>query len=360
MKYSVYDYQFHFGMLFLIGNFIFFVCGKKKEQGQNIIYSLIVDKSFITQEDKELIQIIMPFGNGQIYKFRFNSQIKKNEFLLNIGYSNKFFDTYKLQREIGRGKFGVVWEGVKGRKMYAIKVFNKRGRFKLCRREVYINSFLMKHKHKQIVDIEEIYETGDTVYIVMEYIKDGDINENNIHAILEQYKYPLKASEKLLTQVINVIDYLHKYGIVHRDLKLDNILVTDISTLEIKLMDFGLATVINSDETIYEKCGTIIYAAPEIFNKTKYNRNIDLWNIGIIAYFLHFKQFPITKFKLKDINMALNKLIGVVDGISLNDLKENFLLQVIKSCLIKSQMLRKKCSVLLENYAQYINNKKNN
>ena len=193
----------------------------------------------------------------------------------------------------------------------------------------------------------------------MEYIDNGAVNENNIHNILENCKHPQMSSENFLAQIIDGVSFLHQHGIVHRDLKLDNILIKDVSTLQIKLMDFGLATVINIDETIYEKCGTMVYTAPEILNKNKYNKNIDLWSIGIIAFYLHYRQFPITKFKYKDINSALLELKEMIVGINAVDIKENFLLYIISSCLIKSHMLRKSCQALLKYYNEYINNKTN-
>lgn len=359
LKYSVYDSQFHFGMLFLIGQFVFFVCGKQKDKGQNKLYSLLIDKTFIKNDEKDLVQIILPFGEGQLYTFRFNSHQKANEFLLNIGFNNHFLETYSLTKEIGSGKFGAVWQGIKNNKQYAIKVLHKRGRYKLTLREVYINNFLINHKHKNIINVEEIYENADNVYIVMEYIDDGVVNENNIHNILEKCIHPKMSSENILAQIIDGVGFLHEHGIVHRDLKLDNILIKDISTLQIKLTDFGLATVINIDETISEKCGTMFYTAPEILNKNKYNRNIDLWSIGVISFYLHYRQFPITKFKYKDINSALIELKEIIVGINAVDIKENFLLHVISSCLIKSHMLRKSCQALLKYYNEYINNKTN-
>ena len=81
------------------------------------------------------------------------------------------------------------------------------------------------------------------------------------------------------------LQYLHKYGIVHRDLKLENVMMTDTSNFSNpKLVDFGLAKMIGPNEKAEEPFGTLGYVAPEILEKKPYSFQCDLWSLGCIVY----------------------------------------------------------------------------
>ena len=81
------------------------------------------------------------------------------------------------------------------------------------------------------------------------------------------------------------IKYLHSYGIVHRDLKLENIMMTDGSEeASAKIVDFGLAKIIGPTETALEPFGTLGYVAPEVLKKDPYSFSCDLWSFGCIIY----------------------------------------------------------------------------
>ncbi len=81
--------------------------------------------------------------------------------------------------------------------------------------------------------------------------------------------------------------YLHSYGIVHRDLKLENIMMTDNSEQSVpKLVDFGLSKFMGPLETSNDPFGTVGYAAPEILKKLPYGKSVDIWSLGVIIYVL--------------------------------------------------------------------------
>lgn len=83
------------------------------------------------------------------------------------------------------------------------------------------------------------------------------------------------------------IEYLHKYGIVHRDLKLENIMMTDSTEGAYpKLVDFGLAKMMAPNQKANEPFGTVGYVAPEVLKRTSYSFSIDLWSFGVIIYVL--------------------------------------------------------------------------
>lgn len=89
------------------------------------------------------------------------------------------------------------------------------------------------------------------------------------------------------------LQYLHSYGIVHRDLKLENIMMTDATNKAVpKLVDFGLAKMIGPNEKAEEPFGTLGYVAPEILSKQPYSLSCDLWSLGCIMYALLCSSLP--------------------------------------------------------------------
>jgi len=94
-------------------------------------------------------------------------------------------------------------------------------------------------------------------------------------------------------QMGSAIKYLHSYGIAHRDLKLENIMMVDTSdTPKIKLADFGLSKMIGPNETTNDPFGTLSYVAPEVLLQKQYSKNVDIWSMGIIIYVLMSGMLP--------------------------------------------------------------------
>lgn len=196
---------------------------------------------------------------------------------------------------MGQGSFGVVIEATHREtgKKWAIKKVNREkagsSGVKLLEREV---SILKIVNHDHIIHLEEVFETPKRVYLVMELCEGGELRE-----ILQRRK---RLSESETRHVIHslafAIAYLHKKDIVHRDLKLENILVQsgdvadgEAMTLNIKVTDFGLAVQkggVGSENMLQATCGTPIYMAPEVINAHDYSQQCDIWSIGVIVYML--------------------------------------------------------------------------
>ena len=112
----------------------------------------------------------------------------------------------------------------------------------------------------------------------------------------------------MIKQIGESITFLHSYGIVHRDLKLENILI-DLTTtpIQTKIIDFGLSKVVAFNETMNEKCGTLLYLPPEIIQNEGYTHKIDIWDFGIIALsILNFGTHPFSS--ESDIELLLEKI----------------------------------------------------
>ncbi len=198
---------------------------------------------------------------------------------------------YIIIRKIGQGGFGKVY--------YAKdKVFQKEVAIKKILKDknnennVYnlriLNeiNILKKQCHPSIIKIYEVFNNTDEYYIVNEYCKFGDL--------VGQLKNGLDEMQisNILFQILSGISYLHFHGIIHRDLKLENIGIIDKNTIKIKLFDFGLSKIIGNYEKTNESYGSFFYCPPEVLNNQSYDFKVDIWPFGIIIYYLLFHKFP--------------------------------------------------------------------
>lgn len=98
-------------------------------------------------------------------------------------------------------------------------------------------------------------------------------------------------AKNLFKQVVDGIDYLHRKNIVHRDIKLENLMLT--SENKVKIIDFGFSVKIPKDKTLGVFCGTPSYMAPELASKRDYYGHLaDIWALGILLYVLLVGAFP--------------------------------------------------------------------
>jgi len=143
--------------------------------------------------------------------------------------------------------------------------------------------------HENVVKLWEVQETERTVYLVMEYVESKTLQE-----ILKKPDFRASYSDtQILTfvhSILNVISYLASKGIMHRDLKPDNILVEKGG--KIKIIDLGLATYVDLPKHIFKRCGTPGYIAPEVFlsdpqdQYASYDEKCDIFSVGCILFFL--------------------------------------------------------------------------
>ena len=239
-------------------------------------------------EGKKYYSIVILYKNEKSYYFDnekdFNIWFEK----LNLAIQNKsLFDKYEVKQKIGKGKFGLVKCGInkETKKPVAIKIMAKKNMDKSDLELAKVEIDILKiGQHPNIIKLYDIYENENYIYIIMEYCSGGDLL-----SYFEYHEYELPETKvcEIIHKLSMAIYYLHSYGIVHRDLKPENILMTDLSMqADIRLLDFGLSKIVGNDEKCTEPYGTLSFVAPEVLQGKPYDKSVDLWSIGIIAFLL--------------------------------------------------------------------------
>jgi len=239
-------------------------------------------------EGKKYYSIVILYKNEKSYYFDnekdFNIWYEK----LNLAIQNKsLFDKYEVKQKIGKGKFGLVKCGInkETKKPVAIKIMAKKNMDKSDLELAKVEIDILKiGQHPNIIKLYDIYENENYIYIIMEYCSGGDLL-----SYFEYHEYELPETKvcEIIHKLSMAIYYLHSYGIVHRDLKPENILMTDLSMqADIRLLDFGLSKIVGNDEKCTEPYGTLSFVAPEVLQGKPYDKSVDLWSIGIIAFLL--------------------------------------------------------------------------
>ena len=270
------------------------------------------------------------------------SKYIKDYYKQNLCYPNTDLSFYKYGRVIGRGAFGKVNIGLNiltGR-IVAIKSFNKKNLInESAKNKILYETNLMRGLcHPSVTKILETFECENYMLIIMEYISGGNLQ----NFVKKRRKLCEKTAKILFRQIIQGIRYIHSRGIVHRDIKLENILL-DLNNI-IKICDFGVGKLIKPNTILKDQCGTPIYMAPEILKGNGYKGfPVDVWSAGVALYIMLSGTLPFNKDKDHDLEYSiLNNHLKEIKDIS----EEGN--NLLKNILEKDPNKRFTCNQILE------------
>jgi len=278
--------------------------------------------------------------------------------IFNSNDYNDYKNFYTNFSQIGEGAFGKIYKAkmIFGNTYRAIKIIDKEKIKNLLRNQLmkenidnefklYFQHFLNEIEYMKIcckdninsVKLYEYFDTEKELAIVME------LCDESLQSILNKKIKGFNKEEiyDMINQLNNTFKIMNKNHIIHRDLKLDNILVkyTDNTKTKfiLKLSDYGLSKQLASlSKLCNTHAGTLLTMAPEIINDEEYNDKCDLWSLGIIIYQMCFKQYPYNSNTemglIKQINNFGQKLLKKT-----NDKKLDYL---INKLLIKEPKMR--------------------
>ncbi|XP_043484475.1 ovarian-specific serine/threonine-protein kinase Lok-like [Leptopilina heterotoma] len=203
---------------------------------------------------------------------------------------------YAISRKLGSGACGevkLVFAKIPC-KMFAMKILSKKGLTSLTsdsdkfiddRKILNEVEILKKLRHPCVIKTEEVFNTKNSVYIVLELMEGGELFDR-----IRQTQTGLsdRNAKLIFYQVALAVQYLHSEGITHRDLKPENILLAcDKEVTLVKVSDFGLSKFVDAETMMKTFCGTMMYVAPEILlthGRGAYTNKVDVWSLGVILY----------------------------------------------------------------------------
>ena len=258
---------------------------------------------------------------------------------------NTVEDKYEIKEVIGKGGYGTVYscEGKGDHVIYAMKQIDKEkiSKSEQCyiTDEIKVLSLLKNANHKNIIKPIDFYENDKYLYVIFEYLPLGTISnfisENEIN-----YDFIKSVSSQLQSAIL----FLNKCGIVHRDIKLDNILCMRDSAcnVNIKLIDFGFGTFIYRDQKLNAAVGTLNFLAPEIVNRDEYDYKVDVWSFGVILYYLRYGVLPFDDERVSVVyqNIRMGRIRFGCDKYNFSEEEDIRYKKVIAKCLVREQKRR--------------------
>ncbi len=366
-------YLFYFkkcGNTFLFKKIIplFSLFAKKQKIENNVI--LLTFLSTLHNFDKQYSFICENEEDAE----KFFQWFKKNNHYKDIN------DYYLFKCELGKGKFGHVFlaERLKDKKLVAIKSVLKcnptEEEYKINRWESTIFNSLKNINHPNVIKAIQRFESEKKIFFVFEYINGSDLKK-----YMKSYQYnkninSLSNIMNITFQILKGVECLHKYGIIHRDIKTANIMVNEDYKEElketpknsIKIVDFGLSRILGKFECSEDPYGSLCYKAPELIQHIKYNFKVDIWAIGITLFSIIYGELPFEKGEKEDIKYSIiyhpisfypnniisnfNYIKDNIDGNAIDINESSLLYSLMKDCLHKNIDKRFSIEQLVEKY----------
>ncbi|XP_001652422.2 serine/threonine-protein kinase BRSK2 [Aedes aegypti] len=204
--------------------------------------------------------------------------------------AHQYVGPYRLERTLGKGQTGLVKLGVHcvTAKKVAIKIINREKLSESVLMKVEREIAIMKLiDHPHVLGLTDVYENRKYLYLVLEHVSGGELFDY----LVKKGRLTPKEARKFFRQIISALDFCHSHSICHRDLKPENLLLDDKNN--IKIADFGMASLQPAGSMLETSCGSPHYACPEVIRGEKYDgRRADVWSCGVILYALLVGALP--------------------------------------------------------------------
>ena len=255
-------------------------------------------------------------------KDRNNNLEYKNYHYYNSSNTSLYFNSkniendlsnYEIGHTLGKGAYAIVKVCTNKitKEKFAVKIYEKsklndRSKKKCVYREIEI---LKRINHKNIAKLYDVINTDKQILILQELVNGISLRDYYNNEIRNQKgisEHKSKIFKKIFKQIFDAMNYIHKRNIAHRDIKLENILMT--KNYEIKIIDFGFGMYNPQNKLQNFFCGTPNYMPPEIAFKKPYNgQKADLWSLGVLVYKMFCADFPFKGKNEKDLYKAIER-----------------------------------------------------
>ncbi|XP_066498232.1 myosin light chain kinase, smooth muscle isoform X2 [Hoplias malabaricus] len=236
-------------------------------------------------EPSQESQVIKMDGPGNPHEEKLNHFVT-----VTVDDKHKVTDHYNVMEKLGVGKFGQVFRlthketgRVCAGKFYKGRRAKER---EAAKREIELMNFL---HHPQLVQCLAAYDNKPEIVMVMEFIAGGELFERIVD---DNFEHTEPSSVGYMRQILQGIQYMHQQNIVHLDLKPENIVCMDKTGIQIKIIDFGLASKLDPSNPLKVMHGTPEFVAPEVINFEPICLATDMWSIGVICFILLSGESP--------------------------------------------------------------------
>ena len=212
-------------------------------------------------------------------------------------------EKFHFLTQAGKGTYGTTWIAVErdtGRKV-VVKAISKQGTSRACFKKEFKYSRLLSEHANIIFTQDSAYETKTSYVLVQDYAEGGDLFD----AIEPEVGLEERKARKILGQIAKALEYMHGKKLVHRDVKPENVVLTEKDGSSVKLIDFGMT--LRSGTHVSKVCGSIPYTPPEICSASDeagfyVHSACDVWSVGVLLFCMLTGSFPWEQATLSDPN----------------------------------------------------------